>query len=69
MSYWSELLIETYHFLIKQADEIERSVKGYGAGVYPKRLRDQAAAIKKRMRSLGYHTCWKDEEEVKMELP
>ena len=80
MSHFPDLLIETYHELLDIANQlvlIEKLVLGtnneiridFIAATQKKKLRDRAAAIRKRMQSLGYHTCWKDGDNIEVELP
>lgn len=75
MSYWPELLIETYHRLLAEAHILESNVGR--ADMYTKmntaevadRLRKQAEKIKKRMKSLGYYDCWEEDDETEVVVP
>ena len=75
MSYWPELLIETYHLLLKEAAELERNVGN--ADMYTNmnmeeiasRMREQAEKIKKRMKGLGYYDCWEKDDDVEVVVP
>ena len=75
MSYWPELLIETYHLLLKEAKVLEDNVGN--ADMYTNmsmtqsasRLRGQAEKIKKRMKSLGYYDCWEEEDSTEVVVP
>ncbi len=82
MSYWPELLIETYHLLIEEATILYRTINNLAAVLPanqipvltgPKAVADrmvkQASAIKKRMKSLGYYDCWGDKDETKAIVP
>jgi len=75
MSYWPELLIETYHLLLKEAEVLESNVGN--ADMYTNmsmkesagRMRVQAEKIKKRMKSLGYYDCWEKDDETEVVVP
>ena len=75
MSYWPELLIETYHLLLKEAAELERNVGN--ADMYTNmnmeeiasRMREQAEKIKKRMKGLVYYDCWEKDDDVEVVVP
>jgi hypothetical protein len=66
MSYWPELLIESYHLMKELSKECLNG--GEQCGV-PNRLDIQAEKIKKRMKSLGYYDCWEENDNVKVEVP
>lgn len=90
MSYFSDLLIETYK-LLKQAsrdcknaselaiqsrnedDPLEAKLRANSSSEIDAltaiRLESQADAIKKRMKSLGYHDCWEVDDDMEVELP
>jgi len=80
MSHFTELLIDTYHELLEVTTQLEviedlcRSPNnemriGFHVSNQKEKLQDRAAAIKKRMKSLGWHRCWKDGDNVEVELP
>jgi hypothetical protein len=83
MSHFTELLIDTHHLLLIEAKILYGVVRKcasdssseslYTAGsikVVADRMVAQAAAIQKRMKSLGHHNCWTEfGDEVEVELP
>jgi adenosylmethionine-8-amino-7-oxononanoate aminotransferase len=60
MSYWPELLIESYHLLVEEGNTLINKSSGYFASRAGKRMLAQAEKIKKQMKSLGYYDCWGD---------
>jgi len=78
MSYFPDLLIETYHLLIEEASVLERAAvavsninvrESNNVYVTAIKLIEKAEEIKKRMKSLGYHDCWEKEDRMEVELP
>jgi hypothetical protein len=75
MSYWPELLIETYHLMLEQAAELRSNVGDadeyttMNMKIVADKLIAQAEKIKKRMKSLGYYDCWEKEDELEVVVP
>lgn len=76
MSYWPELLIETYHLLLLEVSMLEHateSIKDVRASnsiyITAGKLKQQAAKIKKRMKSLGYYDCWEKDDDTEVVVP
>ena len=77
MSYWPELLIETYHTSIETAGtllavaaEAEKDSMAQKMALDSReRMLLLANKIKKRMKSLGYYDCWEDNNGMEVEVP
>ena len=65
MSYWPELLIESYHLLLETSEEARKR----GDFRTEVKLYTQAEKIKKRMKSLGYYDCWEREDDTEVVVP
>jgi len=65
MSYWPELLIESYHLLIETSEEARKR----GDFRTEVKLYTQAEKIRKRMKSLGYYNCWGEEDGAEVVVP
>jgi len=65
MSYWPELLIESYHLLIETSEEARKR----GDFRTEVKLYTQAEKIRKRMKSLGYYNCWGEESDAEVVVP
>ena len=78
MSYFPDLLIETYHLLNEEVFILERTVENIedkdpiqaeNIRVTARRLLKKATEIKKRMKSLGYHDCWGKDDNIEVAVP
>ena len=65
MSYWPELLIESYHLLLETSEEARKR----GDFRTEVKLFTQAEKIKKRMKSLGYYDCWEKDNGLEVVVP